>query len=309
MLNQLTDPSLPAQPTSGMGLTPAEQNALGNSVDPRQTLGVFQEHNEREQNWLDEQEYHRMAGENRALKEQLQNSQAAPAVIQPQTPSNFGLSDQQMDDFGEMLPVVKQVTQSLLAEQEARLRAQHQAEKQAWQQEATAPLIQTQQELKRQTETLALQAKNDYDAKLLAHVNKLGYATIDQLVQEPEFAVRYAQPAAIGMSISWGDLLKHNIDNRIPGAAEQMLTEFVTNTLGVSTASTDLAEVPGSAAPARPASRESSAALQKRESLLAEYRNNMVNANSGIFPAGMNRVQYKAHQQDLRRQIDAIPTL
>ena len=323
----LTDPSIPAN-FGALGLTPQERAALDSQTSPAATISQFKQQNEVEQSWLEQAELQRIQAENQQLREQVGNTatqlqevrsgydqmsgQLSALQLQQQADqsraainSQYELTQEEIDNHGEILPIVNKLVGKTQHEIQAEVDRRLAVEKQRWQEEATAPLMQQLEQTQQQVAQQAQISKTEFETRLVNEVSSLGFGDIATLTSMPEFQHKYQQPAAPGITEAWGDVLRRNIDNRNLNAAAEMLRHFRDNDTNL--AQRDDTEVlPGRATSQPPLTSQESAKLQRREQLTAIYQNRMEQANQGRLPAGWDRAKYRAEQMKLKAEIDSI---
>lgn len=330
MADQLIDPSLAVKPDfSQMGLSATERAALENVVTGESTLAEFKEQDEKDRDLVERSELRRIQAENEAMRAQLgtttsemqnlrsgydnisgqltamqQTSQQAQE--QAAAEARFALTPEELEQHGEMLPILQKVVGKSAYEIEQEVQRRLAAEKAVWQQEATAPLQQKLESVEQSLQAKTQREKAAFQTSLVNEIAALGFGSVDQLTQMPEFQVRHVQKLAPGVPTAWGDVLKSHIDNQNLGEAVEMLKDFRNSIPRL--ANREDTEIPASRSPAAPLSPSEDANLRKREELTKIYIDRMEAASMGNYPQGMTRASYSKAQRELREQIDAIPT-
>lgn len=328
----LIDPELgqSAPNFSGMGLTAAEQAALNAGVDPGSVTDEFRAHDAREASWMEQQELQRMKAETDRLRAelgqrdqqvqqvsqetanlagQLQAMQAAQqqALQQQQADTQFQFTQDELDNHGEILPLINKAIGKTAAQLQAEYDRRFEEESARIRQETQAPLLTELETLKKQQEIVQQQTQQQTAAQLNSKIRELGFGDINTLTQDPEFLKKHGTPVYPGSSVAWGDELTRNIKDGNIAAAEAMLEDFAANSERAQDRDDNVVPTGRKPAPQAPLSTHQTQNLQKRERLLELYQSRMEDANNGVFPAGMNRSQYKQAQAQLQQEIDKIP--
>lgn len=333
MPQHLIDPAVGKAPTNfeNMGFTPQEIAALSKDVDPSKMLDEYQQHDSKESSWMEKQHLDRIKQESDQLRSQLGQSQEqvqqlrteqanisgqlqamqnaqVTAQQQAQLDAQYGLTQEEIDNHGELLPLVNKLVGKSAAQLQAEYDAKLERETQAVRQQLTE---QTQQELdalKAQQAQVMQQNEAQNAAQLNTKIRDLGLGDMSSLVQNPEFLKRHGSPVYPGSTVAWGDELTRHIKEGNIASAEMMLEDFRNNSETFQPREDTV--VPTSRRPATqaPMSTAQSANLQKRDKLVQIYQQRMEDANNGTFPQGMNRAQYRQAQTDLLSEIDKIPT-
>jgi len=332
----IIDPSLgnDTPNLSKMGLTAAEQRALNMQVDPSTITDEYRQHDNKESSWMEQQELQRAREETDRLRAELGQSQQqvqevqtqhanlagqvqamqqaqALAAQQNQLDTQYGLSAEELENHGELLPVIDKIVGRNAAQLQADYDAKMAAELAKMQQATAAPLQSELDQLKRQNEINQAQVAQNNAAQLNQKVRDLGLGTIESLTQNEEFLKRHAAPLYPGATKAWGDELTEHIKAGNILSAESMLEDFRDNSETFRPRDTgDNSVVPTgrNASPQAPLSTQQTQNLNKRDHLLGVYQQRMENANNGVFPEGMNRSQYRQAQTELMAEIDKIPT-
>ena len=329
----LIDPQLgnTAPNLKGMGLSAAEQAALGADVDPSAVTDEFRNHDAKEAAWMEQQELQRMKAETdrfRAelgqkdqqllqvstqtaeLKGQLEAMQQAQALAaqQAQTDAQFQFTQEELDNHGELLPLINKAIGKTAAQMQAEYDQKLAAETRRIQQETSAPLMTELETLKKQQQVVQQQSQQQNAARLNSYIRDLGLGDVNTLTQNPEFLKRHGSPVYPGSPVAWGDELTRHINEGNIASAEAMLEDFAANSSMAQPREDTVVPTGRKPAAQAPLSTQQTQNLRKKEELLALYERRMEDANQGIFPPDMNRSQYKQAQAALRQEIDKIPT-
>lgn len=334
MPDQLIDPALgnTTPNFSGMGLSAAEQAALnGGTVDPSRVTDEFRAQDAKENSWMEQQELQRMKLETDRLRaelgqkdqklqevstqtahlqgqfEQMQQNQML-AAQQAQQNAQYQYTQEEIDNHGEILPLMEKVVGKTAAQLQAEYDRKLVEETRRIQQETSAPLLTELETLKQQQKVTQQQAQQNNAARLNTHIRDLGLGDINTLVQNEQFLKRHGSPVYPGAPVAWGDELTRHINEGNIASAEAMIADFAQSIAPEQNADNSVVPTGRTAAPAAPLTSQQSANLKKREDLLALYSKRMEEANLGTFPPGMNRAQYKQAQAALQQEIDKIPT-
>lgn len=328
---QLVDPDIGVRSLNGMGLSAQEQAALaGADVDPAATVQEFKQKDLAEQSALESYELARIQQENDEMRRRLEQTtgqlqevrsgydqitgqltamqQAQLQAAQQQNLNQqYALTQEELDQSADLLPVVDKLVGRTKAEMEAQFQSQLEATKQQAVEAATQPLKQELDSLRVQTETQAALNQKRFNADVTGHMQALGLGDSNTLANMPAFQSRYSQETYPGSGVMWGDELKAKIQSMDPSVIT-MLTDFRDNHSGIEATREDM-QVPAGSKPSAPMTPSQSANLSKRDALTAKYRENMENANRGTYPPGCDtRQQYMQKQKQLQAEIDAIPT-
>lgn len=328
-MDYLVDPDLPQTPRGLPGLSIADQQALNHRENPANTLQEYQQKLAVEQTQIDNIELQRILNENANMRQQvgqlgsdltatrsqydnlsgqvsaMQNQQLLAAQAQ-QAHDQYALTQEELDNHGDLLPLVQKVTSSALHQKDQEWEQKLAAEKLRWQQEATQPLQQELQQTKEQLQIQAQRSSAEFAANMQREIESLGLGSINHVVAMPEFQQRFNQPVAPGVAVAWGDQLKKNIEDQNLYAAQAMLKDFRDSNTNLRPRVDQ--EVMGSSTPARPLTSAQSENLQKREQLTNLMQSRQQDANQGILPHGWDRAKYRVEQDKLKAQIDLIPT-
>ena len=327
MSNQLVDAEIGNPNLSSMGLSAKELQALGNHIEPSNTLKEFQGHDTAEQAALERYNLQRVQAENERLQAQLgqttaevqsmqQNyahltGQLSAMQTQQQAPTEeYRFTEAELADHGEILPVVEKVVKKSNAEIERMIEQRMETEKAKWQAEATQPLIAKLNEIETNQAVIQQREAKDFETEIVDYVqDSLGFeGGIKQITDSPEFQARYNTPVYPGASEAWGDALTRELKNNNRAAAKAMLKDFRDNHTNFQPPRQDTVVPTGGNPVAAPMTSTQSQNLDKRTQLLSIYQNRMEQANRGVFPPGMDRQSYKRAQAEILQQIDMIPT-
>lgn len=324
----LIDPQLGnSQPNfSSMGLSAAEQRALGQQVDPGSVINEFREQDGREQNAMENYELQRMKQDSDRLRAELGQSQQALADMrsghdtlagqvsamqnaqyaqnqQAQHESQYGLTQDEMDNHGELLPLINKVVGRTQSEAQAK----YQDQLNRMQEQTAAPLQTEIAQLRQRAELQEAQAKTQFAASLNKEIAGMGLGNINDLVKNQEFLNRHGKSLYPGATATWGATLTQHINEGDLATATAMLEDFRDSSESYKPREDSV--VPTGRRPAsQPMSTQSTQNLNKRDHLVSIYQQRMEDANNGTFPQGMSRVQYKQAQTALQNEIDSIPT-
>lgn len=314
-----------------MGLTAAEQRALGNDVDPSRVTDEFRIQEQTEASAMERYELERMTRENDQLRSQLgqttqeigslrestanvagqlaamQQAQQAQAQ-QAQLDAQFQFTPEELENHGELLPVIDKVIGKTTAQIQADYDAKLAAETARLREETQAELNQ----IRQQGETQQAQNAQRIAAELNREIADMGMGDINSLTSNPEFQKWQTTAVYSGATVGNGAELARHVQEGNTASAAAMLKAFKASSQSYQQQERDDNVVPAgrNTAPQTPMSSEQTKILQKRDALLARYKENMENANNNVFPRGIeNRAQYKQLQANLQQEIDALPTV
>jgi hypothetical protein len=333
--NHLIDPALGNEQPNfrSMALSDAEVRALESGINPAGVVDEFRQQDAKTSAAMERYEFERMQAENDQLRHELGQNRQVLSDLQIQQANvsgqltamqqaqqdqarqaamdaRFALSDEERQNFGEMLPTMEKIVNKTTSQLQADYNARLQQELSRAQQQAVAPLQQELNTLKQQNEIIQHQNKQRLADQLNSSIQSMGMGDIATLTSNEEFQRWHAQPAYPGANFTNGSELTRHIEAGSSGSAVAMLQSFQRSSQSFAPREDNVVPTGRRPSAPQPMSSVQTQNLNKRDALLAKYHENMTNANDyGIFPPGISsRSQYKVHQAELQKQIDAIPT-